>query len=75
MFVIVLSILGILAGAWPCGIIMLVSELFRSESKSQVYASLHQFFDDYPSVLDNLSKSFRSTVRFVYESCEGSDVP
>ena len=46
--------IGILAGAWPCGIIVIVSELFRAESKSQVYASLHQYFSDYPSVLDKL---------------------
>ena len=47
-------LLGILAGAWPCRIIVIVSELFRAESKSQVYASLHQYFSDYPSVLDKL---------------------
>ena len=30
-------------GMWPCGIILLVAELFRSESKSEVYASIHEF--------------------------------
>ena len=42
---------GVLNGAWPCGIITIVSEcgiitivseLFRAESKSQVCGSLHQ---------------------------------
>ena len=32
----------------------MISELFRAESKSQVYESLHQYFSDYPSVLDKL---------------------
>ena len=32
---------GILAGMWPCGIIVLVNELFLSESLSQVYGILH----------------------------------
>lgn len=45
---------GILVGASPCGIILLISELFRAESKSQVYASLHQYFSDHPSVLKKL---------------------
>ena len=49
------GIIGILLAAHPCGIITLVSELFRSESKSQVYASLHRYFSDHPSVLEKLS--------------------
>lgn len=28
---------------WPCGVITLIRELFNAESKSQVYAHLHQF--------------------------------
>lgn len=35
---------GILAAMWPCGIIILICELFISESKSQVYGHLHQLF-------------------------------
>ena len=30
-------------GAWPCGIIILLGELFGAESNSQVYALLHTF--------------------------------
>jgi hypothetical protein len=33
---------GILAVAKPCGIVVDVKELFNSESKTQVYAHLHQ---------------------------------
>jgi len=34
---------GVLVGMRPCGIILLAAELFCSESKSQVYASIHEF--------------------------------
>jgi hypothetical protein len=34
---------GILAGIWPCGIVVMVSELFISESLSQVYGTPHDF--------------------------------
>ena len=33
----------IMLGAWPCGIIVLLGELFGAESNSQVYALLHTF--------------------------------
>ena len=36
-------ILGLLAGIWPCGIITILDELFKTESKSQVYGCLHGF--------------------------------
>ena len=39
-----------------CGMMLFVSELFRSESISQVYSSLHQYFNEYKDVLDELSK-------------------
>ncbi len=35
---------GVLAGIRPCGIIVLLSELFVAESKTQVYACLHNYF-------------------------------
>lgn len=35
---------GIMLGAWPCGTIVLLGELFGAESNSQVYALLHTFF-------------------------------
>lgn len=34
---------GIMLGAWPCGTIVLLGELFGAESISQVYALLHTF--------------------------------
>ena len=52
----IIPMLGILAASWPCGIMLFVSELFGSESISQVYLSLHQYFDEYKDVLDELSK-------------------
>ena len=32
----------------PCGIIVLIAELFTSESKSQVYGCLHDFYRSHP---------------------------
>jgi hypothetical protein len=40
---------GILAGIWPCGMITIVHELFRSEGKAQVYGCLHSYFFENPS--------------------------
>ena len=34
---------------WPCGVITILDELFKSESKSQVYGCLHGFFHNNPS--------------------------
>lgn len=34
---------GLLAGIWPCGIITILDELFKTESKAQVYGCLHGF--------------------------------
>lgn len=47
---------GILAGIWPCGIVTFLSELFLSESKSQVYGSLHNFFRQAPDTAAGISK-------------------
>ena len=33
-----------------CGIVMLMQELFTAESKSQVYAALHELLSNYPCV-------------------------
>ena len=51
------NLTGILAGVRPCGIIVLLAELFRAESKSQVYANLHEFMRRHPRVLENIGKS------------------
>lgn len=46
---------GILVGMWPCGIVVLMQELFTAESKSQVYAALHELLSNYPSICQSLS--------------------
>lgn len=33
-------------GAWPCGTVTMVGELFSAESKTQVYGSLHTFLQE-----------------------------
>ena len=38
----------------PCRIIVILSELFRAELMSQVYANLHQYFSDHPAALETL---------------------
>lgn len=52
----ILLFVGILAGLRPCGVIVLLSELFTSESKPQVYAYLHEFLTNNPSVSNKLGK-------------------
>ena len=46
---------GILVGMWPCGIVVMLQELFTAESKSQVYAALHELLSNYPSISKSLS--------------------
>ena len=43
-------------GMWPCGIILLVAELFCSESTFQVYASIHEFLWRNTKVSSTLSE-------------------
>ena len=45
---------GIVVGAWPCGTIVMVGELFRAESKSQVYGNIHTFLQENGQATDNL---------------------
>lgn len=40
----------------PCGTILVLSELFIAESKAQVYGCLHNYFTQYPTVIDDLGK-------------------
>ena len=50
---------GIVVAAWPCGQIVMLNELFGSESKSQVYASiiiLYSFFYNNQSETEDVSK-------------------
>ena len=51
---IIIIIAGILAGVRPCGIIVLLAELFRAESISQVYGTLHEFLTNHQHVLEKL---------------------
>ena len=39
-------LIGIEAGAWPCGIVVMLSELYGAESKAQVYGALHTFLQE-----------------------------
>lgn len=39
---------GVLAGMWPCGILIMLKELFIAESKAQVYAVLHELLSSDP---------------------------
>ena len=51
-----LKSVGILAGMRPCGVIVLLGELFISESKTQVYGYLHNFFAMHPDVAKCIGK-------------------
>ncbi len=47
---------GILAGMWPCGTITLITELFTSEGKGQVYGNIHGLLQNHPENTAQLSK-------------------
>ena len=56
----------------PCGIVVLLTELFNAESKSQVYASLHEFLRRHSSVSKNIGNywqpllvTFKLRIEFV----------
>lgn len=57
-----MNLTGILAGVRPCSIIVLLAELFRAESKAQVYANLHEFMRKHPHVSENIGKCVRLQV-------------
>ena len=40
--------LGVFAGMRPCGVIVLLTELFIAESNTQVYGSLHNYYANHP---------------------------
>ena len=46
--------IGIIAGMRPCGVIVLVGELFLSESKTQVYGYLHNFLTRHSTVAESI---------------------
>ena len=47
---------GIVVGAWPCGTVTMVGELYGAESKSQVYGSIHTFLQENHPAAENLGK-------------------
>lgn len=49
---------GIVVGAWPCGMIVMIGELFGSESKSQVYGCIHTFLQENKSSSASLCKLY-----------------
>ena len=51
-----------LAGMRPCGIIVLLSELLSTESKLQVYVTLHEYFRRNPVVSNNLGNQINTYV-------------
>ena len=58
--------IGILAAIWPCGMVVHLSELFVSESKSQVYAAIHEFLHNHANVFEGLSEYLMSVSVFYY---------
>ena len=44
-------------GAWPCGTIVLLNELFGTESKSQVYGSIHTLLAENEKNTGGIGKS------------------
>ena len=46
----------------PCGVIVLLSELFCTESKSQVYATLHEYFRRNPVASNNLGNQINTYI-------------
>ena len=53
---------GILAGMRPCGMIVLLNELFTSESKSQVYGCLHNYYTLHPVTAKDIGKPYSCSV-------------
>ena len=46
--------IGILMGAWPCGKIVMLGELYGSESLSQVYGQVHTLLQENTRELNGL---------------------
>ena len=53
---------GIVVGAWPCGTIVMLAELFGSESKPQVYGVLHTFIQENQDATSQLRKLICSSL-------------
>ena len=39
---------------WPCGILVMLKELFTAESKAQVYGALHELLSSHPTISTSL---------------------
>ena len=64
MHILLLYFAGIVVGAWPCRTIVMMGELFGSESKSQVYGHTHIFLQRNHAGTRNLRELlFSSNVR------------
>lgn len=64
------SFTGILAGMRPCGIIVLLTELFTAESKVQVYGCLHNYYALHPSCARDIgNQAFTVGKMFMLKSC------
>ena len=50
-------------GAWPCGTIVLLIELFGTESKSQVYGSIHTLLAENEKNTGGIGKSINKKCR------------
>ena len=50
----ILSLQGILVGAWPRGTIVLVLELYGAKSLTQVYGAIHTFLQENKSAANDL---------------------
>ena len=60
---------GTLAGVRPCGIIVLVSELFGAESVSQVYAALHTLIHQNVDSLREIGKTASIKFTLLWLDC------
>ena len=61
---------GVLAGMWACGIVVMLTELFAAESKSQVYAAFHELLSNHTTVASSeyvLVLNAWECVPFVFE--------
>lgn len=68
------SSVGILAGMRPCGVIVLLSELFIAESTAQVYGCLHNYFASYPNAANQTGQCMTSICTCTLKGTYGGNV-
>ena len=61
----------VLAGMWPCGILIMLKELFIAKSKGRLYAALHQLLSSHPTftTLDVCVNYDRRILNYMYMLC------